>query len=303
MPLRLGVEYLPPRSRRTDLSSRSSFGVAEDDSDEIRVEGRFHPIATPVTVHDNAPAPIDVEPSPWNRSRRELEQIEDDAERLTMLFVNDLVGEDRRRMRQAMMTPLLSNRLQFTMHESLRLPDDEQRFDEESEFFNRAAQRVIRRPLRKLLKRATFIEKFELALDEFKADNLPLSSAYREKNGREHSWGRVSMRVRLSDGSDPLELSYYNFGWRFGSSKERGRIQYRLRFADRIDGAIRYRFSYVNDDTALRADLRYIIDDDTTVYFVAGDTLDFLSGPTAYSFVNSPLDGSAGALFYVEHNF
>lgn len=303
MPLRIGVEYLAPRRHDTDHLDTLLVSETTPRPDTVRITALRPPSTGRATPVDLERSRREAETSPWMLTRNEIEAIEDPAERLTMLFVDDLAGEDRLRMQRELRTPILTNRFRYTMSEALRMPHDEQEAEEEASFLNNAAPSLLRRPLRNLLRRATFIQDFEIALKKFKAENVPLSNAYRQKNRRHTEWGRVSLRLRLSDGSDPAEVSYYNWGWRIGSSKERSRVQYRFRIADKLQGSVRFRFNYESHDSAIRADVRYVIDDRTHLNLLLGDRLDFLAGPTAYSFLNSPLDGTPGVLFYVEHLF
>jgi hypothetical protein len=305
LPLRVGIEYLPPRlDDNLDLGESilgRTRGADRSAGDNVSVRALRPPNPARQRPASDNPANDDDD---WILlSERELEAIEDPAERLTMGFIQDLFGEDRRRMQRELRTPILTNRNRYTTQESLRLPFDDLEHEEEASFLNEAASPLLKRPLRNLLKRATFINDFELALHEFKAENIPFSSAYRRDHPNKRHWGRLSLRLRMSDGSDPAELSYYNWGWRVGSSKERGRLQYRFNITDNIDGSVRFRYEYESHDSAIRADVRYIVDERTRVNLLLGDRLDFLAGPTAYSFLNSPLDGTPGVLFYVEHLF
>ena len=309
MPLRVGVEYLPPHEHTGSPASMPSLSAARQarvsvldevsHQDPVRVEA----IRAPRKGRGRARTNEEEERNGWFLTEKELESIHDPAERLTQWFIQDLFGEDRRRMQRELRTPILTNRIRYSSHDSLRLPIDDQEHEEEATFLNNVARGLLRRPLRKLLKRATFIRDFEVAFREFRADNIPISKDYQQDHPNKTDWGRVSLRLRLSDGSDPVELSYYNWGWRFGSSQERSRMQYRFRLSDSIDGSVRYNFNYDSHDTSIRGDLRYLVDDRTSLHLLFGDRLDFLAGPTAYSFLNSPLDGTPGVLFYVEHLF
>ncbi len=304
MPLRIGVEYLP-EATRNDAGSLLGAHRSSPQPAEIQ-EISVLSMSTATVRSETGRQPDgrrEREKSPWLLTKDQLAAIEDPSERLTMQFVDDLVGEDRRRMQRELRTPVLTNRLRYSRSDSLHLPIDDLQAEEEASFLNETAPGLLRRPLRKLLKRVSFVEDMELAFKDFRGDNVPFSTEYSKKSRRGAKWGRVSMRVRLSDGSDPVELSYYNWGWRIGSSKERSRLQYRFRVADKLEGSIRYRFDYLTHDAAVRADLRYTIDDRTHLTMLLGDQLDFLAGPTAYSFLNTPLDGTAGVLFYVEHLF
>lgn len=318
LPIRIGVEFLPETAPRAAFSVDSGildasrgYALPQDGArrkhggstqDGVRVTAIRPPRAAGDALGSQRTALLR-ERSLWNLTDEDIEEIEDPAERVTMQFVNELVGEDRRRMQRELRTPILVNRPRYTMSRSLWLPSDERAQNEEDIFLNDVAPRMLRRPLRNVLKRVTFIDDFEIALREFKADHVPLSGEYQSRGKRGRKYGRVSMRLRLSDGSDPVELAYYNWGWRAASGQERGKLQYRFRITDDIDGSVRYTYEYDTHDTAIRADLRYVINERTHMVVLAGDSLDFLAGPTAYSFLNSQLDGTPGVLFYVEHLF
>lgn len=302
LPVRVGVEFLPPASL-TALDAARSPGLDWRTEGTIPAEDRNRPTVVSLqperTVAESDSVHLRV---PWQLEPDAVDAIRDPFEQLTLRFVDDLIGADRRRMQHELGAPVLITRLRHRTAPDLWNHFDDRENEEEASYLNDVGGRLVRKPLRELLKNLTAIEDLETMLENFKADNIPLTGAYEEHRGRS-GLGRISLRLRPSDGSDPVELAYVNWGLRIGSSQELFRATYSTEILRDLHASLRFKFEYGLHDTEYRADLRYLYDADTSVYVVLGDRLDFLAGPTAYSLLNTPLDGTPGVLFYVEHLF
>lgn len=315
LPMRVGLEYLPPKSSTRDRSwSLMSPSVRPWREDR---ESQLSLFATPrqVSVMSLRPT-LPEEPLTRNNhlvgqfeqalrvDKDVLSAIEDPLERMTMLFVRDLIGEDRRRLSRELGASVLTRKMlrhddTTMLHSRFQEVEEEQ----EARFLEEEGRSLLRRPLRKLLKKNTFIGDIKVMIDEFKADNIPLSSPYEEDNPKGWGWGSVSMRVKVRKGSDPLELSYRNWGWKVGSSKEKAKIRYRINLTDDLEAGMKIRYDYDQSHTQFQVDLHYTINPNAQLYMVIADRLNYLSGPTASSFMSSPMDGQGGIMFYVEHLF
>jgi len=213
------------------------------------------------------------------------------------------MGKDRRRIRWELGTSILANRHQDLSYPNLPNYMDEWNQEYEDVIFSQRGRSLVRRPLRSALKSFTVFRDLELALDDFKADYLPISGAYQENHPGRFKFGRISMRIRLTDGSDPLEIAYRRSGFRLGSSQEKFKAGYSTELFDDLTLSLNTRYEYGSSHFAVRADLTYLLDGKTSVHLAAGDELDFLWSSNSYSLVENPLDDSTGLFFYVEHLF
>ena len=179
---------------------------------------------------------------------------------------------------------------------------DERQIEDEAIWATDHGMGLLKRPLRHLLKRLPIVRDAELRLDEFKSDNVPLSKAYRHSH-RSRSPGRVSIRLSTTDSYDPVELVCIHSGVRIASNQERLRLGVRRDLADNLMFELRSRCDYDSESWRLRADLSWTVSDRTSLHFLAGDDLDFLTTSTTYSLFDSPMDGSPGLLVYAVHLF
>ncbi len=313
LPIRVGVEYLPPNENlsssrpQTRLSfTRQAFGAAlhqdpgSSDKNSASQSVRKHmPVGAGTATNHHLTAQREV---PWDLEDESLRAIEDPFERTTMMFVEDIVGEDRRRLQREFGTPILTTSMAGSSHPTMRTHMDEREAEDSAKYVNDVAERLVRKPLLRALRRGTFLNDVELAIDEFKRGNLPLSSEYQERKKNRHGLGRVSMSLKLR-GGDPVKVSYMNWGLRIGTGQRNLHASYRYRLTKDLEAGLRMNYSYLTHDNIFRADLRYEIDLRTHCYMVLGNRMQFLGGPTAYSLLDSGIDGEHGVLFYVQHQF
>lgn len=315
LPMRVGLEYLPPPSAARDQPWSLRRPTEHDWSDGPPSLPSLYSEPRRISVIDLRPESPE---GPLTRNshfvwqfelalsvdKDQLEAIEDPFERMTMLFVRDLIGADRRRLTRELGSSILTRRMlrhddTSMLHTRFRELEEEQ----EADFLEDEGRGLLRRPLRKLLKKNTFIGDLKLMIDEFKAENIPLSAANGEGDQEGWGWGSVSMRVKIRDSSNPLELSYRNWGAKIGSSKDKAKFSYSIDLTENLRAGLRMRYHYDDNHTQFQANLRYILNKNAHLYMVLADSLNYLSGPTAYAFMSSPMDGEGGILFYVEHLF
>lgn len=250
---------------------------------------------------DLAPAPTR-SPLAWEMDSADIDRIEDVWERTSMRFVQELVGEDRRRMLRHFGAPVLLT----------RTPDDPERFDymladerdaeADAVFLARVGPGVLSRPLRRALRELPIAADIEDAFDEFKADYDPRETEAREP-GQPFDWGQFSVRVRASHASDPVELAWRRTGMMCGSSAERLRMRYEMPLGEEARASVSWRHDYRAAHDDVRLELEWRMDQDTLLHVVGGDGMRFLDGPTAWAQATSPLDGTPGLVFYVERIF
>jgi hypothetical protein len=288
--LRIGVEHLPPSER-----------VAESPG-TVRVQslGGEEPRRT-ASAPEQRPRRRKSTDHTWTLSAEDLTAIDDPIARETLQFVEDLVGEDQRRVRRSLGTPFFdwvgpgSNGLELRGEEADRVMREE--------WVHENGPALLRRPLRLLLRRLPIASQVGVAMQDFRSDHVPLSEPYQQTHGDRHLLGRISARIRTSDLEDPLELVYMRSGVRIGSSQEVGKLSIDWPLTDTLSFQLRTRTTYENGDHELRGGLVLRPSATTSLHLTIGDNLDYLSTSQAYSLFDSPMDGAPGLLLHGVHVF
>lgn len=289
----IGLEFLPPDGRFPEL-------------EPVQVEPERRRASKP-TPSSRALTQVEVDDPEPSRlpslSQIDLDAIEDPIARETLHFCKDLVAADRQRVRREVGIPFFDFR---------GSPDDlspkltmERRLEaEHDEWAQQHGVRLFRQPLRLLGKRLPIAREFEIAVEDFRSDHVPLSEPYREAHGDRRRLGRMSMRVHVRDVQDPVELVYIHpSGLRIGSSQMRAKMSYGVDLSNSLNLSVRARSDYDTGDFAMRADLIYRPATHVSVHLSAGDDMDFLSTSSLYSLFESPMDGRPGLLLYAVHTF
>jgi hypothetical protein len=294
--MRLGVEFLPP------LAEDSAVPVppATVRVEAVAAEGpRKRSAAVEFAPYGGTDRG---ELHTWTMSAEDLANVRDPLARETLKFIDDVMGEDRRRLQRGLGTPILTMQTFDSQSPGIDLHSEETRAEDEAEWLAENGLDLLSRPFRLLLRRHPAVLGVEAYLDEFKEGNVPLSEEY----GRAHDsedLGRVSMRVHASDLADPVELVYMRSGIRLGSSQRHLKLGFGQQVADDLYLDVRTRQDYETNRWRWRADLRYLLSQQTSLHFVAGDNLDFLTTSSLYSLFESPMDGAPGLLVYAVHLF
>lgn len=293
-PLCLGVEFLPPVADENPLTGPTAVA---------RAEAVPQPPPAPVRPREFQPfgGRDHADRHTWTLSADDLAHARAPIERETLRFLDDLMGEDRRRLRRDIGTPILTVQATDLQSPGIDLRSEEIQAEEEAQYLAEHGTDLLRRPLQLLLRRTPLVEQLEIDLREFKETNVPLSEEY----GRAHqgNLGRLSLRVRTSDPQDPVEVVYLRSGVRIGSSQSQLKLGFARHIAKDLVLELRARQDYDDRDWRLRADLAWEVSPHTSLHFVAGDNLDFLTTSTVYSLFESPMDGSPGVLVYAVHLF
>ena len=184
---------------------------------------------------------------------------------------------------------------------------DERNREDQALLLSRERGSLLNRPFRKALRKSTFISDFEALIDDFQADNVPLTGAYEESHDRRHL-GRFSLRVRPHDHHNPVEVAYKLEGWKVATATERLKVGFERPLADNVWISLRAQYDYGPETIDLSGDLHYEMSRDTHVHVLVGDKMDIVTGSTMYPVVHSPValravDQSPGVMLYVEHMF
>lgn len=251
----------------------------------------------------NAPKPAEA----W-LSESAVQQVKNPFERLTLGFLRNLIGEDRRRVQRQLGAPILFNQLRYSSPEHmLETQIDQRDREDQALLLARETNSLVRGPFRRALRDVSFISDLEVALDDFKAANVPFSVPYEETHPRTN-FGSVSMRVRTNSGPNPLEMSYRYAGWRFGSGEDELKVGFDRQVGENLFLTVQSTYQYAVHLIDLWGDLDYQVSRDTHVHLLFGDKMDIVTGSAMYPAVNSPMvlravDESPGVMFYVEHLF
>jgi hypothetical protein len=290
--LRIGIEHLPPE--------------AESPGDpEPRVEAQPRlapPVAAPTARAERRREPDAAHRHTWALSASDLTAIDDPIARETLHFVQDLVEEDLNRSRREVTMPFLGVHDQDPAAGPL-LDSELALLAAQEEWIQDRGPALMRRPLQQLLRRLPFVEQVELEFDDWRSDNLPLTESHRLAHDEPSRSGHVSVRVRVSDPGDPVEIAYVLAGVRLGTSQERAKLSLDFDLSDTVRLELRASTDYATDQRGLRADVAYRPSVTTSLHVSLGDDMDFLSTSSIYSLFETPMDGSPGLVLYAVHLF
>ena len=291
----LGVEFLPPAASEEPLAEPTPAVHVEP----VPLPPR--PAARPPTYQPYG-GQERFEPHTWLMNSEDLANARDPVARETLHFIDDLMGEDRRRLRREFGTPILTMQAADLQSPGLDRGSADPQADEEEQWLAEHGVELLRRPFNRLLRRTPIVQQFELELDDWKESNVPLSEEY----SRTHDTtdlGRMSMRVHSSNLRDPVDLVYMRSGVRIGSSQTQLKLGVSRHLTRDVLLDLHAREDYDDHEWHLRADLSWILSPRTSLHFVTGDNLDFTQTSTVYSLFESPLNGSTGLLVYAVHLF
>ncbi|MBL9079650.1 MAG: hypothetical protein JNL08_19255 [Planctomycetes bacterium] len=292
--LRIGIEHLPP-----DAGDETAETTAPT------VEPQPRPVAAapaPAAPVERRRAPDAAHRHTWSMSIADLTAIHDPIARETLWFVQDLIEADRERSRREVTAPLLG----IYDHDQIDgqlLSSEQAQLDAQEEWLQERGPSLMNRPLRKLLRRLPLVQQVEVEFDSFRSDHVPLTVPYQYRHRDERSLGRVSVRVRVDDLQDPLEVAYVLGGVRVGSSQQYGKLSLDWDLTDTVRFELRARTDYESDDRHVRADLAYRASPTTSWHVAVGDDMDFVSTSSIYSLFETPMDGSPGLVLYAVHLF
>lgn len=312
----VGVEYLPA----------DDFSGPGDAPEPRPTPAFFAPeVLEPAVLARRAPCTatpvvptrdLSAEPRPtrddrfrWALSEQRLARVHSSLERFTLHFLRDLMGRDRRRIQRELGASLLLARQPLTTYQGPPNPVDLRDQEDQELLVGRHSGRLLRGPFRRALRTTPLVRAFELTLDEFKAEHVPLSEPYQTARGGSWKLGSLKMRLHTSRPDDFFELVYSHSGWRIEAGMRKLEIGHTTELAEDLWLSLRSQLDYERSEWVdLYASLRWDVTPDTRVRVLAGDHLDLLTGTRFYPIVQTPLvlraiDASPGIMAYVEHLF
>ncbi len=296
--LRVGLEFLPPDPNAPAADVRVATAAPAFDVAPRRLAARPE-TAAPLPMSRKAEALA--RRHTWTLDPADLEAMADPLARETLRFVEDLVEEDRRTARREVRLPFFDWQ-QIDAATDPLLSSEHALEAAREEWIHEHGPKLLRRPLKNFLKRLPAARQFEIDVEDFRSDHVPLSEPYQVAHEGQ-GLGRVSMRLRASDWHDPLEVVYIRDGVRIGSNQTRARLSWNLPLSDSVTFELRASRYHDDGDYRLRGDLVYRHSAATSVHLSAGDDLDFLSSSSIFSLFESPMAGEAGVVLYAVHVF
>lgn len=293
--VRVGVEYLPPDS---ELAETADYHATGSDEDRTPAESQSAMVVSPLAEAEPPPENprFDELQVRWELARDEIRRKRNSVERVTLRFLSELMGDDRKRVQRALGTPLLGSQLRLASDPLSNFLDERDREDHQR-LLTKNGTRMIRRPIRNALKELPILNDVELAIHQFKTENpyVPKRSSRR--------FGRVSVRIRVSHFEDPIEIYFVHSGVRVGSSLDYFKASYTAHLTQGLSLRLRSRYDY--DDSGLRlfGNLEYKLNEYTTIHALAGNRINTLSGPATYPGGPQSDEKTKGVLIYVEHLF
>ena len=291
--LRISLEFLPPDERFTE--SEPILAPAPTKRHR-RVRAEQRAVQT-VTLRTQEPS---VAP---DLSKLDFASIDDPVARETLRFCSDLIAADRRRVRREVGIPFFDFRpggpeVGPLLTSERRLREDHERWSQD------LGVALLKQPLRLTARRLPAVRDVELALHDFRSDQVPWTAPQRQERSDRRELGRLSLRLNVRELGDPAEVVYIHpLGLRVGSNQRRAKLALDLDLSERIHVALRARTDYDTGQGGVRADLIYRPSPRASVHLAAGDDMDFLSSSAMYSLFESPMDGAPGLVLYVVHTF
>lgn len=299
--IRVGVEILsddPVAPGTGEVSPRPAS----------RPANRSRPVAGPTRESERPRDARELEPTgsrwltPDRVERRDLDMVPEVADRMTLRFLNGLVGRDGDRLPQALGWSYMQRAAAAFDAD----PDwaDGERLADENDALQGMAIGLLRRPLQHALRELPVVRNFEMEIDDFKARNVPTSGAWLDSRAEDrYTTGRLSYRWRLSDGSDPLTVTYALQGWRVGVSRETVRAGFSTSLGDGIDVHVGTTFNHASDHTTTSTELRVDLSARTRLRLHIATDIDAFPGPDLARAVEGSRHAGPGAMVYVETVF
>lgn len=226
--------------------------------------------------------------------------VEDMAQR----FYQDLQGQDLRRLRRDFANLDLPISSTDEQSPGIKLRNEEKNAEDVEQRLGEDGQQVLRRPLQRLMRRASLVHRMELRISDLtELADLPAERGAQDDAADPLDLGRLTMVVRPNRSGDPLEIGYRRDGLAVSTSQQQLKFSYTLPVADTLFLELRARQTYLDDTWQLRADLRWECSRATTVHLVFGEDLVFQSDAAPYSQDPSAPSGVPGVQFYAVHYF
>ena len=233
------------------------------------------------------------------------DEDQDLYEQITDRFYQDVMGFDGRQVYRQYGSASLLTRSYRPQMATVRNAYDDRHEDRQAQYDHQVLKGLVMGPLRRAMRKASVIAEFEADFHGYSGHyDQPTRTLEEQHESLGVDWGRPTARVHMANPSDPVEIGYRNFGFDVSSTRSFIRLGYRVRMLDRLSANVGWKGGYSNEvGDFLRADFEWTFDTHNYLHVTAGDELTYLGGPTSYTFLDSPIDGSRGVLFFVEHMF
>jgi hypothetical protein len=236
----------------------------------------------------------------WEYDDESIKAIDNTAERMTLRFFHELMGEDRRRLHERLTTPILLGRMHRRTEFDLDI--DRREREAEEELLAQIGPSMMDRPLRSLLKEFDFVRSVDIALEDFKAEHVPLSDAWQERHESTRDFGRFAVRLRMNP-ADPLRVDWIRKSWRVGLGAQAARVRFERRIESNIHVGAQIEQNWERGDFRFSGSFVVEHGPRSRSVLLVSDRMDFLGGPTRYQGIRSPIDGDPGLMFYFEQQF
>lgn len=297
--LRIGLEYLAPED---GAAATAEIRVTPPPERPLLANSRN--LASPVDperVRLVAHAERLLRRHTWTLDAGDLVQMPGPLERETLRFLDDLLAADRKSAQREVRVPFFDWHSHEPTDEPMLGSEFAQRQDRE-QWIAEHGPALLRQPFKRLLRRLPLARDVEVAIDDIRAESVPLSTPYQTAH-RGRAGTRVSMRLRVSDWHDPLEVAVVHRGLRVSSAQNYAKASWNLPLTEHLELSTRAKQPYDGGDATWRCDLRYRHSARTSFHVAVGEDLEFLSTPSVLSLFESPLDGTAGVAFFAVHVF
>ena len=289
----LGVEYLPPS--RVEAQGEGPHALRLGDALERSNDARRRNNAKALPRRSNG------EMHSWAMSSADLVGPEPGTEEMALQFLDDLLGEDRRRLRRELATPLLAGQSIDMQSPAIDLRSEEILAEDQEERLSRSGMGLLRRPFQKLLRRTPLATGVEVRFEQF-AQPRETQEAL-DAEGGSTDLGRLMFRVRPSRSDDPIEIGYRRSGFRIATSQLQWKCSFSVPIADAVFLEVRSRQDYDDQQLGLRAAIRWDYSAATTFHLAIGNEIELAPSTTSSAPGDQPAPGSDGIMFYAVHFF
>ncbi len=284
----LGVEYLPPPSEVAAPTALHWGEPQERPSDRARNGGQLPKRLGARDANQRTTAGRD------SSATTAIDEV-------ALQFLDDLMGDDRRRMRWEFGAPLLTAQHYDEQSPGIDLRSDEITAEDQDLRLSQSGMQILRRPFQRMLRRTPMVSGLEVQIDRIAGGRNEAEENAEGSDGPEY--GRISLLVRPNRLSDPMEIGYRRSGFRIATTQEQLKCTCTIPLGNGVFLELRARQTYADEAWQLRSDLRWQYSQATSLHFAVGNGLDFLPSSPTYSLEGTPFDGSSGAVFYAVHLF
>ena len=299
LPIRIGIEHLelglgPERSPRS-LSEQRSVS-------EMRTPARPSRAEHTIESRDQRENSERERRKRDGRTRLGFDPSQP-VERALDRFLEEMTGYDQKHQPRSFDQIGIMNRIRsFALGGAAVWPDEKER-EFEDRLIERWQGKLMGRPTAKALRELPVAHELEEGLEIFKSDHVPLSDQYHESHRSEPDFGRLSLRMRAGQTSDPLEVVYVWDGWRVGTSQENLKLGMTLPIAEDLALSLRGKYRYDAATWEFDSTLVWQIGRFQRANLLFSNHLDQLAEPTAFSASVTALENSNGVLFFFEYLF